>query len=506
MHNYREKITHILPLLFCAAAAISAGAQTLQITPESRSASSAQPWLLQGVNIQDGPGGTPAFILEPAANRQDPAADLLLAFNDGEIRDLRGNWTVQSEGFVDFVGPADARIGSGSAAFISPRGKLVLEPKSSLIFSPGTASGDFSIDFWLKPSRADNGEVLLLYRSTLLYANKRFAQQLAASISRNRMTLAFFNFFVNPSGAESSFTLQGSSLLVPGRWSHHLVRFDVNTGLLEYVMDGKIEAVNYVTATGREGSTVFTPIAGTSMRFDLAPNYTGLMDEFRISRSFIEDSGTGRYTREGGLVRSPVFDLGSENSLLLAIESRELRSAEAMTHYSYRFADTARGWTDAWPEWQPFVPGKALPEPAQRGRFLQLQLELYPDAALEASPLISSLTVLYQPDLPPPPPAWVLATAGDGRISVEWSVVSEADVAGYALYYGTSPGQYYGTGANEGSSPIIIRDARAVSTVLSGLSNGTLYFIAVAALDSAEPPHVGEFSTEVTARPARIKQ
>jgi hypothetical protein len=31
-----------------------------------------------------------------------------------------------------------------------------------------------------------------------------------------------------------------------------------------------------------------------------------------------------------------------------------------------------------------------------------------------------------------------------------------------------------------------------------------LYFIAVAAIDGAQPPHIGEFSREITARPSRV--
>jgi len=485
--------------------------QELRIDASSTSASSAFPWILQGVTVQQRNPGGPVFILEPAGSAPDASRDLLLSFSGGKAQNSAGRWLVRQEGQVDYKGEVDARIGDGAASFVAPRGKLILEPRSSQVFSPGLAGGDFTIDFWLKPVRADNGEIIFLYRSTIEFGRNRFAQQIAASISRNRMTVAFFNFFMDPAGKETTATLQGQSVLVPGRWSHHLVRFDNSTGLLEYWMDARLEAVQYMTSSGREGGTVFSPIAGTSIRFDLAPNYTGLLDEFRISSRYLSEIDTGRYASAGGSLTSPVFDLGSANSLLRSIESRVRLGQEASIHYFYRFADSPIGWTDSWPIWQAFVPGQAFPAAAStgsalRGRYIQLRLHLYPDASREISPVLEALTVRFEPDDPPPPPAWVAARAGDGRITVQWSSVSEADVSGYLIYYGTSPGNYYGTGATEGRSPIIIKDARATSAVLNGLQNGTLYFIAVAAMDSAEPPQVGEFSGEVNARPSRINQ
>lgn len=483
-------------------------AEEFRITAQTSSASSPSPWILQGVTVQQRNPGGPVFLLEAAGSQPDPSRDLLLSFAGGQARDQTGRWSVRQEGQVDYPGEAEARIGDGAAAFIAPRGKLVLEPRSSQVFASGLAGGDFTIDFWLKPVRADNGEIIFLYRSTIEFGRSRLAQQIAASISRNRLTMAFFNFFIDPAGRETTASLQGQSLIVPGRWSHHLVRFDSSNGLLEYLMNGRLEAVQYMTSTGREGGTVFSPIAGTSIRFDLAPNYTGMLDEFRISSRHMSEVDTGRYPAEGGWLLSPVFDLGSANNLLQSIEARARLGQEASIHYSYRFAESPIGWRDDWPVWQPFLPGQALAskDVPVRGRFLQLKLQFYPDAAREISPVLEHLTVLFERDDPPPPPAWVAARPGDARITVQWSSVSEADVSGYLVYYGTSSGNYFGTGANEGRSPIIIKDPRATSAVLSGLQNGTLYFITVAAMDSAVPPQSGEFSAEVNARPSRINQ
>jgi len=485
-------------------------AQSLHITPGLQSASSAVGWQLSNVTIATPASEQTAFVLVPVSSASADTRDLQLSITDGELSDTTGRWDVSREGVVDVVAAASARIGNSALSFVAPRGKLTLSPVRSELFMPGTVIGDFSIDFWLKPVRADNGEIVFLYRSTLQYGRQRFAQQMTASINRNRMNFAMFNFFIDPAGRETSISLQGRSLLVPGRWSHHLVRFSVDCGLFEYLMDGRLEAVSYVTSTGREGGTVFAPVAGASTRFDLAPNYTGLLDEFCLSNVYIDEPDIGRYSRAGGLVVSPVFDLGGPNTRLQRIDMAASIANEAAVHCSYRLADSSLGWTEMEPEWQAFLPGQSLAMAGAAefptGRYLQLRLDLYPDAARETTPTISALDVHFRLDDLPPAPAFVRAVAGDGRITVQWSAVSEADVRAYVVYYGISPGYYYGTGAIEGSSPIMVADVHATSLVLTGLRNGTLYFIVVAAMDSANPPQVGEFSQEVSARPSRTTQ
>ena len=139
-----------------------------------------------------------------------------------------------------------------------------------------------------------------------------------------------------------------------------------------------------------------------------------------------------------------------------------------------------------------------------RGRYLQLRAHLYPDASGEKTPALSSIEVTYRQDVPPLPPATVSAKPGNGRVVVRWSEVKEADVAGYVVYYGLSAGNYFGTGAAEGDSPVFVPGASTTGLTLNGLVNGTLYHIAVAAYDGAAPPHIGATSREQTARPSRV--
>jgi hypothetical protein len=231
------------------------------------------------------------------------------------------------------------------------------------------------------------------------------------------------------------------------------------------------------------------------------------MDNFRILPYFLEDSDSIKYARGGGWASSPIYDIGATNSRLLRIAVNSRVTAESAVQASYRIADTSIGWTDDYPAWVPFVPGKTLGDGTERatGRYVQLKFSLYPDASGELSPVIAGCKLVFEPDYPPQPPANVFAIAGNGRVLVRWTPAAEADVRGYLVYYGIAPGNYYGTDAIEGASPIAVSGASQSSITLNGLTNGTLYFIAVVAVDAADPPHAGEFSREVTARPSRVR-
>jgi hypothetical protein len=72
-------------------------------------------------------------------------------------------------------------------------------------------------------------------------------------------------------------------------------------------------------------------------------------------------------------------------------------------------------------------------------------------------------------------PTGVIAQAADGQATVVWQAVSGA--TGYNLYWGTTPGQAYNSGT-------MVNNVTS-GYVLSGLTNGTTYFIAVTAINTA---------------------
>ena len=83
-----------------------------------------------------------------------------------------------------------------------------------------------------------------------------------------------------------------------------------------------------------------------------------------------------------------------------------------------------------------------------------------------------------------------------------WERVSEPDIAGYLIYYGDKPGQYFGEDGIQGISPI---DAGNVNSFrIEGLANGKLYYFAISSYDTSGELLENPFSREVNVRPSAI--
>ena len=110
---------------------------------------------------------------------------------------------------------------------------------------------------------------------------------------------------------------------------------------------------------------------------------------------------------------------------------------------------------------------------------------------------------MYTFDEVPSPlaPFTVIATPGDGEVTLSWSYSVDNTAGGYYVYYGERPGEYLGRTAAEGRSPI--RAGNSSSFTVSGLRNGKIYYFAVASYSKIDDRITGELSKEVFARPQK---
>jgi hypothetical protein len=538
----RMNLKGISILAICLLSAVPALALEERITLLPGKASAIGDWLSEGAALRKGFKGGSDYVIADEAYKPDASVDLLLHFDAASDADETGNWALRpARGFS--LSRDRALLGTGSGSFRGPDSSLSLIPGPASLFGKDSSFRDFSIEFWLFPANADNGEVVLLWQSLRKLPSGVLPQQLSCVVSGGRLAWSFSGFFGRPragaggakaADADSRIELRGRSPLVPRAWSHHLLRFDGDTGLLEYLVDGRPEATAYATATGREGGTVFEPAVGAAAPLKFCPEYSGLADELRISRRFVEEPALRPFGRDPSLVLSPVADLGYGNSRLVAVDAEYKAPGTSSVELAYRIADSWAAWrsVDAGKEaaWTPLRPGEALPA-STRGRYVQVRAELYADGTGRLTPALSSVTLRYEADPPPPAPARLVAYPKDGAVELHWTRVPEADLAGYLVYYGDRPGEYFGSGADQGASPI---DAGNTTTLtLTGIPDGKLLYFAVAAYDSAPDPdasipgtalgikraesgvpgtapsikraesRAGEFSPETAARPSR---
>jgi hypothetical protein len=493
-----------------------------------------------------------------SARPDESSVDMALSFDEGRpdlFADHTGRYKVSAAPDVSAANYRWARSGTGSILFSGntnpalyagdftrdmrsfadrqrdfPGGALVITPsgRDALLFS-GQHFKDFSLEFWLFPVNMENGEQILSWTSTrqTLQGVKTF-QRIQCIAARNRLQWSFMDFFFAPDdNRQITLTVTGAPVL-PRSWSHHLIRFDGDTGLLEYLVNGNPEGISYATSTGREGGEVYYPVAGNDGTLILGGRFTGLMDEFRTYSSYVETPQIAKYDPRGGRIETRPLDLGEPRSNILTVEafggsfSRGGRNAspggllrneyagasdfrfadDATVQFFIRTADSPYFYTGD-ENWQPFVPGSDL-SGKFRGRYIQLAAALYPGGEGESAPYLDEIRVTYVKNSPPLPPSQVTVIAGDGAAELRWRESPSRDAGGYLVYYGTARGEYFGKGAVQGISPI---DAgKRTSLRVEGLQNGTLYFFAVAAYNGSGLSTAGEFSREVSARPLRTAQ
>ena len=484
---------------------------------------------------------------------RDSALDLSLSFDEsrpGLFTDSAGNYRITVSPSIEPVERRHARAGFGAALFrgtgTAARGSLsagekplVIEPcNAPALFSPGSRIRDFSLEFWLYPLNMENGEQILSWISSrpaqdAVSRNAKNGktasgdytfQRIQCESSKNRLRWSFLDFFTSPDGSKYiNINIAGNSPVVPKTWSHHLIRFDSMTGMVEYLVNGKTEAIEYASSTGHEGGEVYNPIAGTGGSFTLGAGFTGMLDEFRIYGAWVSNPMIQKYLRQGGRLITHAIDLGEGNSSVLKVEAfggrtfiQDARiSGDFRENGRFRFSDDSElqffiraaenpyQWDDS--DWRAFTPGAEIAG-AARGRYLQIAVDFYPSAGGEASPYLEELRVTYLADEPPLPPSALTAAAFDGGVQLRWKNSPDTDTAGYLVYYGESADEYFGTGAVQGASPVDAGNRNSI--FIEGLKNGTLYYFRVAAYDRRNPGnassfHAGEFSREVRARPLR---
>jgi hypothetical protein len=488
----------------------------------------------------------------PAA---ESAVDLSLSFDQSspsDYRDARGRYRIEVSPTLQGAAGRWARYGSGAALFAGVTAReegapLRLSPERGL-FSPGRGMRDFSVEFWLYPNNLENGEQILAWTAVLPGKNETL-QRIFCEALRNRIRWTFQNFFAAPGGPDQnpalSISLETRKSLVPRTWTHHLVRYDADTGLLEYLVDGEIENAAYTTLSGQEGGDIYTPYPGRDGFFVLGGRYSGLMDEFRIYRETIGAPGHGapgrgtadtasrgslelpdlaRFPKSGGRFETRTLDLGEPGTTIRRLEASGGRYTAGAAGRrpvrniyegkgDFRFSDdsTVQFFFKAGEEpyrfdripWIPVTPGAELSDRI-RGRYIQLAAAFYPGRDRETGPYLEEIRIVYESNEAPYPPSLVTAKALDGAVELNWRPSPDSDTTGYMVYYGTSSGVYYGEGAVQGESPV---DAGGRTSLrLEGLKNGVLYFFAVAAYDGSGGLHAGKFSKEVTARPLRTSE
>ena len=445
-----------------------------------------------------GKGNYPEIVLKSSAYVPDKDTDLLIHFDSGQS-DITGPYRIT--GNTVKITDKVRIFGQGSGVFINTLEGLSLEPEEKALFAPGNPGSSFTIEFWLKPSLMDTGEEIVTYSNSVRDKTGRIIPQtLKCTVDNRKLVWEFRNFFFNPETYTSLVTVKGYKALLPDRWHHHMLTYNVNSGLLEYYVDDMLEGNAYATESGGDNGDPIIPITGslTTGSLVLGKNYHGFMDEFRISKKIITDPVLSKFQNGYGRIETDLIDMGRKGSSLNRIDISSGTPGDSDIQCYYKIFEDYTDTINSGRNWIPFSPGEYLPSDTC-GRFFKIRIDLFPDGSGKNSPAVHSIRADYRKNLPPLAPGYISAEAGDGEIKLNWKRIGEPDIKGYLVYYGTKSGVYFGKESSEGPSPIAVTGSNSLT--IHGLTNGKLYYFAVAAFDSAGIQYPGALSEEISARP-----
>lgn len=472
------------------------------------------PQFSEKVSISTGKGrfGYTSIELDTNSRKVNYNSDLLLNFEKNSITDECSNYIIKSNDLVII----DKSIMGKYSGLSRGRGQgITLTGKPGTIFGTEGNPGSFAIEFWLKPSVAENGEVVFFWSSSRLISDYVLYQMISASFVDGHFEWIFKNIFDGYINNRGEVLLKSYSVVVPEKWAHHVLMYNEETGLIEYKIDGKTEDLKYITSTNRERGTVYQPVLGLPNDITLCKSFTGCIDDFRIIHSLannqnwneqdnsnfesfqsISNEKYDNYKVTGGkFVTQPIITV--PGAIIKRLDTIQSVPSQTEIRYYIRTGDNFYEWTDTFPKWKEVIPGQPIENVS--GRYFQLACELYPDGNGVKSPSISQIEITYYEPSLPLPPSRVKAIAGNGYVDLVWNYSLDESSAGYYVYYGTRPGEYLGQIAINGASPIDVGNINSVR--INGLKNGAIYYFAIATYSKYDKKIVGNFSEEVFARP-----
>lgn len=441
--------------------------------------------------------------LDTNSHKVSMETDLLLDFEDlknGTLSDSSGNYSVEKNSLLS----ASKSIMGKRAGLSRGNGDgIALRGKPGSVFGTKNRSGSFSIEFWICPATSENGEVIFEWHSSRIVDYYVLFQKIECAFINNCAVWTFTNLFEGDVSENGEVQLESYTMLIPDKWTRHEISYDEESGLLEYRIDGKVESLKFVTEDGREGGSIFPPVFGEVAPIHICPSFVGLIDDFKISRRVTDSSNPKnlnyeRFKVDGGSFRTKPI-AATPASVLNSLSIVENVPPQTEIRYYVRAGENYFGWNDVFPEWKQVKNGEEIS--GVNGRYFQIAVELFPDGGGRKTPSVTEIKVNYSQTPLPSPPLRLRARAKDGGVDLSWNFSVDENAGGYYVYYGNRPGEYLGTDADQGPSPIKVQNISEFK--LTGLKNGAIYYFAVSTYSNLDDHINGRLSNEAYARPGR---
>ncbi len=424
------------------------------------------------------PDGTTGYVIKDInySENADPfSTDILLKFDkesERYVKDDSGKYNIYSANY-QFLKEG---VGNGCASFFKNDHGVKINTSEGLWLGSVEDLGSFNIEFRFKAAELSSGGILF---SRVGYFSG-VKKGIEVKLKDRSITAHLYNMFRKPDGTLKSVSLVRGVRLNKGEWYHFSLSFDRGTGkLAKYINDNEDDVV-YMTSSGGAFSDVYPPLFGyidsedgSSRGTDLplaviGKNYSGLIDEFRISYMHYKDlkdnrdiaiqkykgseyAGRVPYNREG-VITSPVSELPSTGTSITDFMWDEIINSGTFIWMEMRVSDRFFSEKDSSVKWYKIKPDqrkifmmKGDDGDYLRGKYFQWRAHLAASPEGDRSPVMKKVVVKYKADYPPIVPlGFEIGETGDSSITLKWKRNVEADLGGYKIYYGTKKGKYDG--------------------------------------------------------------
>ncbi|UGQ16138.1 MULTISPECIES: fibronectin type III domain-containing protein [unclassified Borrelia] len=425
---------------------------------------------------------------------------------DNLLKDTSLNYFIDSSNAK--VSNSFHNISGNSLIFYSSRNTLRLKPVTrKAFFYSGNVISDFTIQFWLYRTTSVTGEMIVSWNGYKNIKGAWLDQAIRLESEEGTFVWSFNNVFLNEKGDPVKVKIKSDDDFVPKEWHLHTIRYKQKEGLLEYLIDSRPQAIEYITNDRREGSGYLLSI-GNFIDFTLGQYFTGAIENFEIHKSFEEVSNAFFSRNKGYIVTEPIR-LSKDYSQILSIDFDTMKPRDTEIVYYYRLDNKVFYGTDGSGEvkknltgdWIHFDPKIGFPG-SSVSKYIQLKVEFYPNGNPLDSPALYSMMLTYIPEAAPFPPVITKAVPSSGEVFIEWVPVINSNIVGYYIYIGISPGNYHGKSGGVLSSPIDVGNKTAFK--ITGLEDGRLYYISVASYSLDKRVNETSFSKEISVRPMEI--
>ncbi len=405
----------------------------------------------------------------------------------------------------------ESAAGNFSGKFYNSSHYISLLPKTTSIFFPGNVPGSFTIEFWLYLYQTFDHQYVVRYTGQNLSDERdRSTYGFSVFVQDKKLAYSFENFFWSNSGEPYSVNIAENENLVPYRWEHHAISFNINTGKITTYKNGIEQEVKWVTTDGSMRSPICNPLIKEEMStpFLIGRSAFFSLDELKISRNALSDFSLNRFENRPGVLITDVYKISDNLSSLKRLFFETEAPEYSYIKYAYRISDKYFMPDDAVNEWVYVKNGiEQFPENLSTGKYVQFKIEVYPYENLDTAISIRSIQMQYVVDHSPNAPILMSAIPGDERIDLKWMPSTEEDVVGYEIYYGTRERLYICDDSADGESPVYVPfvqqgELKPIGFTLRGMHNETPYFISLRSVD--RNGNRSEYSREIYVRPSSI--